>query len=83
MAKMVKDIDPAILATTIELLREYVKDPSIEPLISALDALKNDPTNELLFAEFADAFEALGIVQGAILTYAPYISSLLSNDLFD
>ncbi len=83
MAKMVKDIDPAILATSIELLREYVKDPSIEPLISALDALKNDPTNELLFAEFADAFEALGIVQGAILTYAPYISSLLSNDLFD
>ncbi len=83
MAKMTKKIDPMILGTSIELLRQYVNDSSIEPLISTLEVLKKDPNNELLFQEFADAFEALGIVQGAVLTYAPYISSLLSNDLFD
>jgi len=83
MAKMTKDIDPVILGTSIELLRQYVNDSSIEPLISALEVLKKDPNNELVFKAFADAFAELGIIQGAVLTYAPYISSLLSNDLFD
>lgn len=83
MAKMTQDIDPVKLDTSIELLKQYVKDSSIEPLISALEALKKDPDNESLFGTFSDAFAALGIVQGAVLTYAPYVSSLLSNDLFD
>jgi len=83
MAKMTQNIDPVKLDTSIELLKQYVKDSSIEPLISALEALKKDPDNESLFGELSDAFAALGIVQGAVLTYAPYVSSLLSNDLFD
>jgi len=80
---MTQNIDPVKLDTSIELLKQYVKDSSIEPLISALEALKKDPDNESLFGELSDAFAALGIVQGAVLTYAPYVSSLLSNDLFD
>lgn len=83
MATMPQNIDPVILDTSIKLLRQYVNDASIEPLISAIEALKNDPGNESLFGEFSKAFSELGIVQGAVLTYAPYISSLLSNDLFD
>ncbi|MCK4742756.1 MAG: hypothetical protein KAT25_02925 [Sulfuriflexus sp.] len=83
MANMTKNVDPAKLDISITLLRQYVNDPSIEPLIFALEALKKDPSNESLFGEFSDAFSALGIAQGSVLTYAPYISSLLSNDLFD
>lgn len=83
MATMPQNINPVTLDTSVKLLRQYVNDASIEPLISTIEALKNDPANESLFAELADAFSDLGIVQGAVLTYAPYLSSLLSNDLFD
>ena len=83
MATMPHNINSATLDTSVKLLRQHVNDVSIEPLISAIEALKNDTGNETLFAAFADAFSDLGIVQGAVLTYAPYLSSLLSNDLFD
>jgi hypothetical protein len=82
MAKSIDNIDTAKIGKTIELLKQYVNDPSIEPLISSLEALKNDPDNETLLAAVNDTFSALGIVQGAILTYAPYVSSLLTGDLF-
>ena len=83
MATMPQNINPVTLDTSVKLLRQYVNDASIEPLISAIEALKDDPSNESLFGELANAFSDLGIVQGAVLTYAPYLSSLLSNDLFD
>jgi len=83
MATMPPNIDPMALGESIELLRQYVNDPSIEPLITAIEALMEAPKNESLFGEFADAFAELGIVQGAVLTYAPYLNPLLSSDLFD
>jgi hypothetical protein len=83
MAKMTRKVDPVELEASIESIRQYVKDSSIEPFIAAIEALKKDPGNEILFSEFSDAFGELGIAQGAVLTYAPYMSVLLSNDLFD
>jgi len=82
MAINTHDIDTVKIENSIDSLKQFVNDSSIEPLISALEALKKDPDNESLFAALADTFTALGIVQGAVLTYAPYISLLLSNDLF-
>jgi len=83
MAKIIHDIDTVKLDISIKLLKQYVNDSSIEPLISALEAVKKDPDNESLLEALADAFAALGIIQGAVLTYAPYLSFILSNDLFD
>ena len=83
MAINTYDIDTVKLDISIKLLKQYVNDSSIEPLISALEALKKDPDNESLFVALADTFAALGIIQGAVLTYAPYISLILSNNLFD
>ncbi len=73
-----KDIDDSIVA-----LREFVKEDSINPLLSALEAVKQDPENESLLVVLSETFMALGIVQGAVLTYAPYLSVILSNDLFE
>ena len=80
---MTKNVDVAKINASIEALKQYVKDVSIEPLISLLEALKQDPNNESLLLQLSDTFKALGIIQGAILTYAPYISLLLAYDLFE
>ena len=81
MAKVI-NIDTVKIEISINLLKQYVNDSSIEPLISALEALKKDPDNESLLGVLGDTFAALGIIQGAVLTYAPYLSFILSDDLF-
>ena len=83
MTKIERNVDPAKINASIEALKQFVKDASIEPLISLLEALEQDPNNETLLLQLSDTFKALGIVQGAVLTYAPYISLLLSYDLFE
>jgi len=73
-----KDLEEAIAG-----LKLYVQDDSIDPLLSALEALKQDPGNESLLVSLSDTFNALGVIQGAVLTYAPYLSVILSNNLFE
>ncbi len=83
MTKITENVDAAKIGASIEALKQYVKDESVDPLISLLEALKQDPNNESLLLQLSDTFKALGIIQGAVLTYAPYISLLLSYDLFE
>ena len=83
MAKIIEKVEVGKINASIEGLKAYVKDESIDPLISILEALKEDPNNEPLLLELSDTFKALGIIQGAVITYAPYISLLLSYDLFE
>ncbi len=71
------------IANAIEMLERYVDSEEVKPLISALDALKQDPQSESNLMQVVQAFHELGISQGAVLTYAPYISALLSDDPFD
>lgn len=81
--KIIRDINPDDIEDSIDALKRHVQEESIAPLLSALEALKQDPGNESLIVALTDTFSALGIVQGAVLTYAPYLSVILSNDLFD
>lgn len=57
----------------IQMLNTYVKEDSIKPFIAILEAIKKDPDNESLLVQLFDAFQNLGIAQGAVLTYAPSI----------
>lgn len=83
MTKIIENVEVAKINASIEGLKTFVKDESIDPLISILEALKEDPNNETLLLQLSDTFKALGIIQGAVITYAPYISLLLSYDLFE
>ena len=74
--------DVARIDESIEALKKYVNDPAIEPLISALEALKKDPDNKALLEAMTAAFAGLGIAQGAVLTYAPYVGLILTDDIF-
>ena len=83
MTDTTRNVDAIKVDNFIELLKQFIKDASIDPLIAILEALKQDPNNESLLLQLSDTFKALGIIQGAVITYAPYISLLLSYDLFE
>ena len=73
----VEDIDNAI-----QMLNKYAKESSIKPLISILEALKQDSRNESLLAQLADAWRNLGVFQGTVLTYVPNFYTLIPDDIF-
>ena len=83
MLNTTQNIDPVKIHDSIQMLNEYVKDDSIKPLISVLEALQEDPCNELLLAKVSDALNDLGVMKGAVLTYAPYVWMMLSEDPFE
>ena len=83
MADTTHNIDIEKIDVSIQMLEQYVQDPSIEPVKSILEELKQDSGNESLIKKLGDTVQNLGIIQGAVLTYAPYISILISNDLFE
>jgi len=77
-----KDLDAAGIDEAIQMLETYLKNEDIGPLLSALQALKLEPDSETKQLQVMEAFNALGPIQGAVLTYAPYVGILLSDDPF-
>ncbi len=73
----VADIDIAL-----QMLNTYLDNQEIEPLLSALETLKTDTQNEDFQIQVIDAFDNLGFMQGAVLTYAPYLNIFVSDDPF-
>ena len=76
-------IDAEHIETSIMMLKQYVGEDDIAPLIDVLESITAAPRNEALLDQLSDVFDGLGLLQGSVLTYAPYLSTLLSNDLFD
>ncbi|MDH5444985.1 MAG: hypothetical protein OEY52_05470 [Gammaproteobacteria bacterium] len=74
---MVDDIDRAL-----SMLKTYMEHQNIAPLLTALEALKTDTQNESLQLQVIEAFNSLGVYQGAALTYAPYLNVFVSDDPF-
>ena len=73
-------VDVDRVTESIEMLQTYVNPAEIEHLLSALVELKAKPDDPDCLANVADAFNALGFLQGQVITYAPYINFLLSGD---
>ena len=48
MFDLPQNTDVVRIDESIELLKKFVNDPAIDPLISALEALKKDPDNKAL-----------------------------------
>ena len=62
----------------ITMLKTYLDDDAIKPLIDSLETLKSEPDNKAAFQKMLNTYNGLGIYQGAVLTYAPYLKALLS-----
>jgi len=76
-------VDLYRVETSITMLKQYLAEEDIAPLIDVLESIAADPRNEALLGRLSDVFDGLGLLQGAVLTYAPYISIVLAGDLFD
>ena len=77
-----KKVSVESLENAINMLETYVKNDEIQPLIVALESLKQAPQDHSRLVKVATVFNELGSNQGAVLTYAPYISLMLSDDPF-
>ncbi|MDH5180951.1 MAG: hypothetical protein OEZ39_15610 [Gammaproteobacteria bacterium] len=73
----VDDIDIAL-----RMLKTYIDPVKISQLLTALETLKTETDNEAYQAQVIAAFNELGGMQGAILTYAPYLNIFVSDDPF-
>jgi len=67
---------------SLQMLKTYLNAQDISPLLSSLEALRADPQNEAHQQQVIDAFHELGPLQGAALTYAPYLHIFASDDPF-
>ena len=82
MSDSIKDLDLKSIENSIQMLKRHLSEKKIEPLLATLEELKEDPDNETLVAQLSDVFGGLGILQGAVLTYAPCIAIILSDNPF-
>ncbi|MDH3635481.1 MAG: hypothetical protein OES20_12360 [Gammaproteobacteria bacterium] len=78
----VKPVRVADIDIAIQMLGQHLDAEEIKSLLTALEALKAEPENELCFGQLAKEFDDMGPRQGAVLTYAPYVGILLSDDPF-
>ncbi|MGD9000108.1 MAG: hypothetical protein PVF75_06815 [Granulosicoccaceae bacterium] len=65
----------------ITMLKTYLDEGDIKPLLDSLETLKAEPQNEAAFRKVMDTYNDLGFNQGAVLTYAPYLKVLLSKSM--
>ena len=75
-------VDADKLETCLWMLRANLDSPELESLIAALEALKQAPRDQSRLDRLQAAFNEMNILQGAVLTYAPYVSVLLSSNPF-
>ena len=73
---------PVRVDETIQMLKQHLDGDEIDALVKALEALKAEPENEASLDQLLKAFDDLRPQHGAVLTYAPYVSLLLSDDPF-
>ena len=78
-------INAELVGVDITMLKTWLDEGDIKPLLSALEGLKEKPESEAALQKVVNAFNELGIMQGAVLTYATYIKTQLPKliDFFD
>ena len=80
---MARIINNAEIDISIKSLKKYVTDIDLDPILSVLETIKREPTNPAHLTQLSDTLDTLGIRKGAIFTYAPYITLLLTENLFE
>jgi hypothetical protein len=82
MAETDRGINAAKLDEAISMLEQYLGAEELEPLLGVLGELAKNPNDHALLTRLSDVVENLGVLQGAVLTYAPILVGLLSDDPF-
>jgi len=77
-----QSINVADIDLALHMLNLYLDAEEIRPLLTSLETLKTEPQNETYQAEVFNSFNDVGTLQGAVLTYAPYLNIFVSDDPF-
>jgi hypothetical protein len=64
------------------MLEQFLDAEALEPLLRVLRELSKNPDDDALLTRLAEIVDGLGMMQGAVLTYAPVIAGFLSDDPF-
>jgi hypothetical protein len=75
-------LNPERVAEDITMLKTYLDEDDIRPLLDSLEVLMAEPANEAAFQKMMDVYNAMGVKQGAVLTYAPYLKVILSRSVW-
>ena len=67
---------------SISMLEQYLDAEELAPLLSVLRELAKNPDDGAPLDRVSEVFDNLGMLQGAVLTYAPIIAGFLSDDPF-
>jgi hypothetical protein len=78
-----RKIDVAGIVSSIDQLKEHIGNDDVAPLLAVLEKIKRNPQDSAFMDQLPEAFNGLGIMQGAVLTYAPYLAVILSASSFD
>lgn len=71
------------IETAIGMLKAQINPDDITSFVAALEALQSEPMNESYLGKVMDEFRDLGPLQGAVLSYAPYMIAILSDDPYE
>lgn len=75
-------INASSIEQSISMLEQYLDAEQLAPLLSVLRELAKNPDDGALVARLSEVVDNLGMLQGAVLTYAPIIAGFLSDDPF-
>ena len=76
-----QSIDVADIDIALGMLKRYLNAQDINPLLTSLETLRTNPQNEAYQEQVISAFNECRL-QGAVLTYAPYLQIFVSDDPF-
>jgi hypothetical protein len=82
LQNIAENYNAQMIDESIKMLEKHVDSEAIVHLISALKAFNDDPWNESSQKQVLKTFHQLGSISGAVLTYAPYLITLMSNNPF-
>ena len=82
LQNIAENYNAQMIEESIQMLEKHVDSEAIAPLVSALKAFNDDPWNESSQKYLLKTFHQLGSISGAVLTYAPYLITLMSNNPF-
>ncbi len=72
-------INAARIDESIRTLEQYLDADAIAPLLERLRQLAQRPDDRARLERLFETIDGMGIMQGAALTYAPYLAILLSE----
>ena len=82
LKNITENYNSQMIEESIDMLEKHLNKDDIAPLIASLKAFNDDPWNQDCQKEVLKTFHQLGPLSGAVLTYAPYLITLMSNNPF-